>query len=476
MNFSLTSIRDDGRLFLIKEGGDVLDAEHTCNIWVIKGKNVTLVIDAGHGYGNLWTFLVDNGFHHNFKVLLTHGHFDHSGGAIHFNAKDVYGAFPVEDEPEASRLYRNDSFFDEEVAQRFHYCFHKKIQPFPPFFEIDDEDATRLECVPTPGHTGGSYCFYVSAWKALFTGDTIYKEWDHLPRVNLPSENMTLLKLTRQKLFETYGDVIEVAYPGHYDVLKSGVHDFEINHTCFKRILMMSPSGVLRKRDRAFMKKLIEAEDALAEATRDHLTKGVHRDAFYKEVEKILTRLGSKVPMQKDIVYDTQRRHLLDVLKKEHALSTRGIIAVALDERNIPMYWVTGSVEEEGKKKEFYLRGLARSQLYEFSSAEFGLKKNCAQPLLSYVLWKLKPTVLYAQPTEGTRKTLHGLDPQGVELKVMSPYKYLKNERAAYTEECPITVRMMHAWRLGLLCVKCQSNVATLIQVDRPDKVFCNNC
>ena len=105
-------------------------------------------------------------------VFLTHGHFDHSLGAL--DLKLIYNVDFGCSEKDAFLLERQD-----ETAKHF---LKKEIQ-VPNFIKIDiDLDKTKefklgeetIEIIKTPGHTPGSVCFYNKKNKLLFSGDTLF--------------------------------------------------------------------------------------------------------------------------------------------------------------------------------------------------------------------------------------------------------------------------------------------------------------
>jgi len=105
-------------------------------------------------------------------VFLTHGHFDHSLGAL--DLKLIYNVDFGCSQKDAFLLDRQD-----ETAKHF---LKKEIQ-VPNFIKIDiDLDKIKefklggeiIEIIKTPGHTPGSVCFYNKKNKLLFSGDTLF--------------------------------------------------------------------------------------------------------------------------------------------------------------------------------------------------------------------------------------------------------------------------------------------------------------
>jgi glyoxylase-like metal-dependent hydrolase (beta-lactamase superfamily II) len=122
-------------------------------------------------------------------ILITHGHFDHTGAAGEL--KDIVKA-PV-------WIHRLD-------AQGL---------GFPPDGELADgqeiEVGTyRIKVIHTPGHSPGGVCLYAPG--AVFTGDTLF--YGSIGRTDFPGgDHNRLITGVKEKIFPL-GDDVRV-YPGH---------------------------------------------------------------------------------------------------------------------------------------------------------------------------------------------------------------------------------------------------------------------
>ena len=106
------------------------------------------------------------------KILLTHGHFDHTGGIeairreldipvyIHENGADYL---------EDTRLNLSEYCGEHVVVRDAHFFQDGAL------FSLEGHAAPVLTAVHTPGHTPDSTTFYDAADGLAFVGDTIFK-------------------------------------------------------------------------------------------------------------------------------------------------------------------------------------------------------------------------------------------------------------------------------------------------------------
>ena len=150
-------------------------------------------------------------------VLLTHGHFDHVGGAAEVSGDygiDVYfGA--------GDRGLLADPL--SAVSAEFKSFLAGQEFPGEPGRVVDIDRPTVLtladvpvEVIPTPGHTPGSTCYGLAAADGrpavLFTGDTLFA--GSIGRSDLPGGDGALLaESIRRELLSRPDDT--VVLPGH---------------------------------------------------------------------------------------------------------------------------------------------------------------------------------------------------------------------------------------------------------------------
>ncbi|MYM25453.1 MBL fold metallo-hydrolase [Duganella sp. FT135W] len=163
-----------------------------------------ILIDAGLDGETIDAELREHGFHPH-AVYCTHGHFDHTGSASHFQKKYGSAVFV----PKADlKLMKASNFL--LMAMKIQ---HKVVLPEATLVAPDhvaDIAGTPLRYLPAPGHTPGSCIIeFGNAW---FTGDTLYARGVGLS--HLPGEDHAVLK---QTILGYWQDLTpeRTIYPGH---------------------------------------------------------------------------------------------------------------------------------------------------------------------------------------------------------------------------------------------------------------------
>ena len=127
-------------------------------------------------------------------ILLTHGHFDHIGGARLLQEK--YGA--------KINMHKSDvDFIDNplDFGRKFPRFDVDVVLEGNEFIEICGKN---IEVIYTPGHSLGGVCYVLE--DVIFCGDTIFK--DGFGRYDLRGGDIAQLQNSISKLFETEGDKI----------------------------------------------------------------------------------------------------------------------------------------------------------------------------------------------------------------------------------------------------------------------------
>ncbi|MGP8159082.1 MAG: MBL fold metallo-hydrolase [Thermoplasmata archaeon] len=141
------------------------------------------------------------------KVLLTHHHLDHMGGA----------AYLLQNTPAALACHADDvAFVDGRAKPPMPLLMRlfARVRPAPVTLALKDGDQVGpLRVVHAPGHTPGEVAFYHPARKVLFSGDSVV---ERNGRLTLPAAkyaanlDQAVRSLARLRELD-----VEVLLPGH---------------------------------------------------------------------------------------------------------------------------------------------------------------------------------------------------------------------------------------------------------------------
>lgn len=193
-------------------------------MYLVKGTERALLIDTGCGAGNVRE-LAESLTDLPLSVVLTHGHYDHAGGAGHF--REVW-VNPAELVPTAIHYQREATF--EKLRSSHPWLQIEDMCPDAGFVLNDGlADASTdiisrksseweipvtchaltpgmtfslggisVEAIPCPGHTPGIFCMLIVEERLLLTGDAChsisYLFFDNALSIEEYRENLLLLK------------------------------------------------------------------------------------------------------------------------------------------------------------------------------------------------------------------------------------------------------------------------------------------
>ncbi|MEI3199661.1 MAG: MBL fold metallo-hydrolase [Lachnospiraceae bacterium] len=139
-------------------------------------------------------------------VLLTHGHFDHIGAAEELRKR--YGIRIYL--PEKEEALAGDSFAN--LSGQWASPFGIKADVLLKDGETLELAGFSIEVKATPGHTGGSACYYLPDEKILFSGDTLFA--GSVGRSDFPTGSAGALARSVKGLLSSLPEEVHV-YPGH---------------------------------------------------------------------------------------------------------------------------------------------------------------------------------------------------------------------------------------------------------------------
>ena len=153
-----------------------------CNIWHVRGRDYDLLIDTGMGLRPLKAEIIQL-TKKPVKVISTHCHFDHIGGAHEFDCRlghrleaDVHQN-PTLENTATTGFVRAETFkvlpYEGFVAEDYF------VKPAPLTGYLDEGDVIDLgnrhfQILHLPGHSPGSIALYEHRTETLFSGDVIY--------------------------------------------------------------------------------------------------------------------------------------------------------------------------------------------------------------------------------------------------------------------------------------------------------------
>ena len=144
--------------------------EQNCTILWDETTMVGAVVDPGGDVDRIIDAIAEVGCRIE-KILLTHGHIDHAGGAA--DLKMRLGNVPIEGPHLADKF-----LLDGLAAQGRQYGFDAK-NAIPDRWLVDGDQVTvaghTFDCLHCPGHSPGSIVMVNKAQKLAMMGDVLFK-------------------------------------------------------------------------------------------------------------------------------------------------------------------------------------------------------------------------------------------------------------------------------------------------------------
>jgi hydroxyacylglutathione hydrolase len=175
------------------------------NCFLVVNNDSALLIDPGGKTDAIAQVLADGGLSLA-AILNTHGHFDHIGAVQAL--MDSTGA-------EFFISAREVPIMKTSNMLRFIFKSKEKVVIPTVYTDLDllprqlELGGLRIDCIETPGHTPGGYCFLIE--HHLFSGDTVLRTMPG--SAELPGGDPAALTRSLERLATLPGDI--VLHPGH---------------------------------------------------------------------------------------------------------------------------------------------------------------------------------------------------------------------------------------------------------------------
>lgn len=183
-----------------------------CYFAINEDTREVLIVDPGASADRL-AKLLDEEKLNPVAILLTHGHFDHAGGAAELAER--YGIKVYAEEHEKETL--ENPAINLSVWERRELSYHADV------FLRDEQEIDlagfHIRVFHTPGHTVGGCCYYFSCQNAVFSGDTLFAQ--SIGRTDFPKGSASALIRSIEEKLMTLPDETTV-YTGHNEITTIG--------------------------------------------------------------------------------------------------------------------------------------------------------------------------------------------------------------------------------------------------------------
>ncbi len=181
--------------------------EQNCTLLWCEKTRIAAVVDPGGDVQNILAAIAQEGVTVE-KLLITHGHIDHAGGAAQL-AKTL--SVPIEGP------HVDDIFLLKALPMQAQSYGFPAAESFIPSRWLKEGDIVQvgevvLTVVHAPGHTPGHVVFFDPISKLALVGDVLFK--GSIGRTDFPrGDHNSLISSIRKKLFPL-GDEVDFI-PGH---------------------------------------------------------------------------------------------------------------------------------------------------------------------------------------------------------------------------------------------------------------------
>lgn len=183
-----------------------------CYFAINENTSEVLIVDPGARAKRL-AEIIDEKKLNPTAILLTHGHFDHAGGAAELAERYDIKVYAEEHERETleNPTINLSGWEGREIS------YHADV------FLRDEQEIDlagfHIRVLHTPGHTVGGCCYYFSYQNAVFSGDTLFAQ--SIGRTDFPKGSASaLIRSIEEKLMPLPDET--TVYTGHNEITTIG--------------------------------------------------------------------------------------------------------------------------------------------------------------------------------------------------------------------------------------------------------------